>query len=278
MYPSIHHQLVLAGAFAAFTVDLLIYPLDTLKTRIQSPLAVHRNLTLRSGLYQGLGPVILATMPASGAFFTTYEFARTLLPAHPLSASLASSVAEVVSCAILTPAEVVKQNAQVIRGGAATSRWSVSLLAFRRIRSVRDLWSGYSTLLARNLPYTALQFPVFEALKARLCPRGSSAQQTGLWSGVAAGSSGCVAAIVTTPVDVVKTRVMLAAGNGGEKRPVVVARAILRDEGVRALWKGGALRAVWTMFGSGMYLGVYEASKVWIVNYRNDRAGDDQEE
>ncbi|KAF7512455.1 hypothetical protein GJ744_001390 [Endocarpon pusillum] len=26
-----------AGAFAAFTVDLLVYPLDTLKTRIQSP-------------------------------------------------------------------------------------------------------------------------------------------------------------------------------------------------------------------------------------------------
>ncbi|KAH0090347.1 hypothetical protein KCU66_g17645, partial [Aureobasidium melanogenum] len=30
-------DILVAGAFAAFTVDLLVYPLDTLKTRFQSP-------------------------------------------------------------------------------------------------------------------------------------------------------------------------------------------------------------------------------------------------
>lgn len=56
---------------AAFTVDVLVYPLDTIKTRYQSqdfvktyaqsskanPLAVR-------GLYQGIGSVVLATLPA----------------------------------------------------------------------------------------------------------------------------------------------------------------------------------------------------------------------
>jgi solute carrier family 25 S-adenosylmethionine transporter 26 len=63
-----------AGAFAAFTVDLLVYPLDTLKTRFQSPdynrlyldkatNAVNKQVLFR-GLYQGVGSVIIATLPS----------------------------------------------------------------------------------------------------------------------------------------------------------------------------------------------------------------------
>lgn len=47
---------------------MLIYPLDTLKTRYQSQdflpkIAAAKPLALR-GLYQGVGSVILATLPA----------------------------------------------------------------------------------------------------------------------------------------------------------------------------------------------------------------------
>lgn len=67
----------IAGAFAAFTVDLLVYPLDTLKTRLQSPdykrLYTHgsQNAVNRSmfrGLYQGVGSVIIATLPSCKAY------------------------------------------------------------------------------------------------------------------------------------------------------------------------------------------------------------------
>lgn len=62
-----------AGAFAAFTIDLLVYPLDTIKTRIQSPdykrLYTNPstgtvNRALFRGLYQGIGSVIIATVPS----------------------------------------------------------------------------------------------------------------------------------------------------------------------------------------------------------------------
>merc|ERR1711939_813542 len=79
----------IAGAFAAFTVDLLVYPLDTLKTRLQSPDYKKRftngsantinRAALFRGLYQGVGSVIIATLPSSGAFFTTYEGAKHVL-------------------------------------------------------------------------------------------------------------------------------------------------------------------------------------------------------
>lgn len=119
------------GAFAAFTVDLLVYPLDTLKTRFQSPdykkiyynvsqTAVNRKALFR-GLYQGVGSVILITIPSSGAFFTTYEAVKSglskanpiwsgsLLIPQPFIHSAASATAELVSCFILTPAEVLNK-------------------------------------------------------------------------------------------------------------------------------------------------------------------------
>ncbi|KAJ3528763.1 hypothetical protein NM208_g10060 [Fusarium decemcellulare] len=60
-----------AGAIAAFTVDVLVYPLDTIKTRYQSQdyiktyasSSAKKGPVLR-GLYQGIGSVVLATLPA----------------------------------------------------------------------------------------------------------------------------------------------------------------------------------------------------------------------
>ena len=66
-------DILFAGAFAAFTVDLLVYPLDTIKTRLQSPdykrlyTNVSTNTANRSlfrGLYQGIGSVVIATVPS----------------------------------------------------------------------------------------------------------------------------------------------------------------------------------------------------------------------
>ncbi|KAM3452563.1 hypothetical protein MY3296_004452 [Beauveria thailandica] len=64
-------DIYLAGAFAAFTVDMLIYPFDTLKTRRQSQDYLRsytrggkNNALALRGLYQGIGSVVLATLPA----------------------------------------------------------------------------------------------------------------------------------------------------------------------------------------------------------------------
>jgi hypothetical protein len=63
-----------AGAVAAFTVDVLVYPLDTIKTRYQSQgsFTIRKQLasvgrapyTAVRSLYQGIGSVVLATLPA----------------------------------------------------------------------------------------------------------------------------------------------------------------------------------------------------------------------
>ena len=207
---------------------------------------------------------------------------------------------------------------------SSSSQTNATIQTLARFRSnPLALWRGYTALAGRNLPFTALQFPMFERLKeyikARRDAQGvrtGTILEGGLITAVSAGSAGAVAAVVTTPVDVVKTRIMLAAaegaaedqkpaasskqsqgGNSGKggvasslksgtdglknavgnvTKPVTrkgslqIGREIMAEHGVKGLFRGGALRAVWTMIGSGLYLGVYESGRVYLASRRGE--------
>lgn len=275
------------------------------------------------------------TTLAAGVFFTTYEWAKKIVgstlpavtnglspgsqPPAALVHALSSGVAELASCIVLTPAEVIKQNAQMIQrnkgsGGSNVSSASTSLQAFRMLAhaeggAARRLLAGYTALAARNLPFTALQFPMFEALRARLRKRWAGKDSSdpnsadhlffvGAVNGLSAGTSGAIAAVVTTPTDVVKTRMMLspygeAKGNAEGKSDVnqknekklpskgkrlsapQLARLIYREHGIPGLFRGGTFRAGWTFVGSGLYLGTYEVAKTWLRDGREEGDGGD---
>ncbi|KAF2966331.1 hypothetical protein GQX73_g7206 [Xylaria multiplex] len=339
MSDSSHIDVMLAGAAAAFTVDMMIYPLDTLKTRQQSQdfLKTFANPSTKTslpsrelfrGLYQGIGIVVIATLPAAGTFFTVYEASKSFLGRHasglglpqPFVHSGASAIAECASCLILTPAEVIKQNAQILQqrisgdgGHRFPSRKSTSLQALRQLGGTnagRRLLSGYTALVARNLPFTAIQFPIFEFVRARMWgrrPAGSDGSglgtrdrrnlfETGVVTGTSAGLAGSFAALITTPMDVVKTRLMLGAGSSeqdtrqgahermGKTKPehakyrarggLAVTREVVAKKGVSGLFRGAILRSVWTAVGSGLYLGMYEVAKTWLARGKEDDKND----
>ncbi|KAL5341803.1 mitochondrial carrier domain-containing protein [Aspergillus crustosus] len=340
----------ISGAVAVLTVDFLVYPFDTLKTRIQSPSyntiyknpatnTIRKNVLFR-GLYQGVFSVVLSTIPASGAFFTTYESTKSTLttlkttssshiisstPA-PIINALASSAGEMVSCLLLTPAEVIKQNAQIInnnnptsnpeecRGKSGRRTGSVTLQVLRRFKSHPfRLFSGYTALVGRNLPFTGINFPIFEGVKAYLIKRrheqglydlgkdktkgagrsGSigggkeAVYERALLTGIAASISGSIASVITTPIDVVKTRIMLSAsgpdstsssstskavaGTDQRSRGIwSVGREVFRNEGVKGLFRGGAIRVVWSAVAMGIYLSIYEGGRFWFEKRREE--------
>ncbi|KAF4583258.1 hypothetical protein GQ602_006402 [Ophiocordyceps camponoti-floridani] len=269
-------DIYMAGAMAALTVDVIIYPLDTYKTRLQSRDFVRGGVIPKGRLYQGIGAAVLATLPAAGVFFSTYEGVKGglgggVLPDVVVHAC-SSAVAEAASCLVLSPAEVIKQNAQMLRretSSSSSSSSSSSVQAFRNLGLGR-LFSGYPALLARNLPFTAMQFPIYEHVRDRVRKRSRrdadpGLVETGVTAGISAGAAGAVAAFVTTPVDVVKTRVMVSAADGaGSSRSRSVVRAIWADRGFRGFFRGAALRSVWTALGSSLYLGSYDMAKLWL--------------
>jgi solute carrier family 25 S-adenosylmethionine transporter 26 len=71
--------------------------------------------------------------------------------------------------------------------------------------------------------------------------------------------SGAVAAGITTPLDVLKTRMMLAS----EKvRAGEMLSRILRESGPRALFAGLGPRIGWISVGGAIFLGSYQ----WAIN------------
>lgn len=223
----------------------------------------------------------------------------TIYLPQPAINAISSGGAELVSCAILTPAEVLKQNAQVVVHKAGEKRSSPTLAVLKDFRSKPwNLWRGYSALAARNLPFTALQFPIFEHLKKTFLGKRKEAKNgkpvDGIWerAAITAGSAsiaGTGSAWITTPIDVIKTRIMLSANKDSGRRPVkveerggllgmvensnkqsgvMIAREILKQEGIAGLFRGAALRSVWTAMGSGLYLGVYEGGRFYLEDDR----------
>lgn len=287
-----------------------MFPLDTLKTRLQSPdfQKNYRNATaianraLWRNLYQGVGTLLLVTVPSSGVFFTTYEGLKYALGSssttgtpgilpQPAVHALSSSIAQLINCAVVTPAEVLKQNAQVLAAPASSTgdkkkaSSSPTMQVLRQMkRNPTKLWAGYTALAARDLPFTALQFPAYEYLKGVLIERQSRLRERSepvnkvlerAWvSAVSGGVAGSAAAWVTTPLDVIKTRMMLEAGakgshqaerkRGSRRSAFQIGKEVFQNEGIRGLFRGGAIRATFTIFGNGLFIGCYEGAKVYL--------------
>merc|ERR1719491_1809017 len=71
---------LLAGGLAGTTVDVALYPLDTIKTRLQSPRGFLPSGGFR-GIYNGVGAAALGSAPGAALFFGVYERLKIVLSA-----------------------------------------------------------------------------------------------------------------------------------------------------------------------------------------------------
>ena len=95
---------LIAGGIAGTTVDVALYPLDALKTRLQHPDGFWKAGGF-SGIYRGVLATALGASPGSAMFFSAYEGMKPRLKAmnggkeHWLHHSFAASCGEVATAA-----------------------------------------------------------------------------------------------------------------------------------------------------------------------------------
>jgi len=261
-----------AGAVAGTTVDTSLYPLDTLKTRLQSSHGFLRAGGF-NGVYKGIGSAIVGSAPGAALFFVTYDGIKRQLsgpdPSHaegPGVHMLAASVGEVAACAVRVPTEVVKQRAQAGQHPSSLTALT-SILATRHtigfVGMWRELYRGWAITIMREVPFTVIQFPLWEGMKQWAASGNREGQRrgevTGLQSALFGSLSGAVAAGLTTPLDVLKTRLMLS------KQRVDVftlTRTIMREEGTKVFFRGIGPRTMWISIGGAVFLGSYQ----WASN------------
>lgn len=258
---------LLSGGVAGTAVDVTLYPLDTIKTRLQSSQGFVKAGGFRN-IYAGLGPAALGSAPNAALFFCTYEITKSVLsPVATSEASqslvhmLAASLGEVTACLVRVPVEVIKQRRQ------ANSKGASSLTLFNNVlknEGFKGLYRGYLTTVFREIPFSFLQFPLWEFLKSRWA--SSQKEQLKPWQSSCCGAvAGAISAAVTTPLDVAKTRIMLADSNSeiaNRAGTVFTLREVFKNQGMKGLFSGVVPRVLWISIGGAVFFGVYEEGKI----------------
>lgn len=265
---------LLSGAAAGTAVDVSLFPLDTLKTRLQSDHGFWKAGGFRR-IYSGIGPAAVGSAPNAALFFVTYEWMKATLPKqlgkanHSLDLSndprihmAAASMGEVAACLIRVPVEIVKQRRQADHTKTAVSIVRQTLLK----EGPTGFYRGYLTTVLREIPFSLIQFPLWEALK-RSWSRKQNKSVDPIQSAACGALAGGVSAGLTCPLDVAKTRIMLAEPGSAEARnpsTLQVLSKVYNRNGVRGLFAGLTPRVMWISIGGFVFFGVYEKVKTLI--------------
>ncbi|KZT62607.1 mitochondrial inner membrane protein [Calocera cornea HHB12733] len=270
----------IAGAFGA----TMVYPIDLVKTRMQNQRntvvgevlyknsidcvrKVYRNEGFL-GFYRGLGPQLIGVAPEKAikltmndlvrGYATDPETGRITVP-WELVAGGTAGASQVV---FTNPLEIVKIRLQV-QGELAKTQGAKPRGALHIIRSLGlfGLYKGASACLLRDIPFSAIYFPAYNHLKRDVFHEGYNGKKLTFWETLAsAAAAGMPAAYFTTPADVIKTRLQVEARKGQSTYNGLVDAGvrIFREEGGRALFKGGLARVLRSSPQFGFTLVAYE--------------------
>lgn len=285
---SVHHFALgsLAGAFGAF----MVYPIDLVKTRMQNQRSTRVGDKLYNnsldcfrkvirnegflGLYSGVLPQLIGVAPEKAIKLTVNDLVRghftnkengKIWYAHEILAGGAAGGCQVV---FTNPLEIVKIRLQVQGEVAKTVEGAPRRSAMWIVKNLglMGLYKGASACLLRDVPFSAIYFPTYAHLKSDLFGE-SPTHKLGIVQLLTAGAiAGMPAAYLTTPCDVIKTRLQVEARKGDVKYNGLrhCAKSILKDEGFKAFFKGGPARIVRSSPQFGFTLAAYELLQGWL--------------
>lgn len=257
-------KLFMAGGMAGGIGVSTVYPIDLVKTRMQnqrserkSSLSCFKNIITREGvfgLYRGLRPQLLGVAPEKAIKLTVNDIMTSLYqdknisPICEISLNIISgSLAGLSQVVVTNPLEITKIRLQV--HGELYPNNPVPLFNVVKELGIRGLYKGSMACMMRDIPFSAIYFPTYTFFRSNVENKDSATYQ--LLVGTA---SGIAAAGITTPADVVKTRLQVKPLPGQMSYDGIIDcyRKIIKYEGPKSLYKGIVPR----VFRSGPQFGV----------------------
>lgn len=297
------HYHMLAGSTAGLAEHISIFPIDTLKTHLQcercgaiSPWQTWdcaTKIVKREGifrLWRGVSAMFAGCVPAHAAYFSVFEQLKYTLELdqqghHPIRAAIAGASAAVSHDLCMTPFDVVKQRMQL--GYYKNVMHCVTTIA--KTEGIRSFYVSLPTTLIMNIPFGCIMVAVNESAKKYLNPNPT---QFNLTSSMISGSiAGAIAAALTTPLDVIKTRLqtqnlepcpktesmrvntnnvnnvnnmVISVTNKAssiEMGPIEITKSILKADGIRGMFRGMVPRMLVHAPSIAISWTVYEAVK-----------------
>ncbi|XP_015513560.1 mitoferrin-1 isoform X1 [Neodiprion pinetum] len=274
-----------AGALAGIMEHCVMYPLDSVKTRMQALTpgpgggggvgAVLSRMVKQEGLLRpirGMGAVVVGAGPAHALYFSCYEWLKDhmLGPRLPpqfnhLVYGAAGCVATVLHDGVMNPAEVVKQRLQMYN---SPHRNVIECLRHvYKTEGIGAFYRSYTTQLAMNVPFQSIHFIAYEYAQAWTNPDHIYNPGAHMISGAMAGA---IAAAATTPLDVCKTLLNTQQGGAQVEGMRDAFRTVYKFGGFQGYFRGLNARVLYQMPATAICWSTYEFFKYVLHGKQDD--------
>ncbi|KAJ8919155.1 hypothetical protein NQ315_012141 [Exocentrus adspersus] len=242
-----------------------------------------------TSLWSGLSPTLVLSIPATIAYFVSYEQMRLKLkdwynnnksPGESCKQPhwipmLSGSTARVISATTVSPLELIRTKMQSKKLSYLEIGEGLRLLI--KQDGVRGLWKGVFPTLLRDVPFSAVYWMNYETIKSL---HGHSESVPPFWFSFLAGAiSGTIAALVTVPFDVVKTHQQIDFGEstlysdqpGRGKTTVQIIKEIYGKHGLNGLFAGTVPRLIKVAPACAIMISSFEYGKVFFNRLANQQ-------
>ncbi|CAM9410559.1 unnamed protein product [Ectocarpus fasciculatus] len=236
-------KLSVAGTIGGLAECMAAYPLDTVKTRMQTSEAASSGGAIRCfsnavtedgalALYRGMSSRVVASMLAASVLFGANGTLKEVFGAdssQPLSGRfmLAAMGTGVLEAIAYCPLELVKTRMQVLRGSpAGVTVWTTGVEIYRHHGLFKGSYKGFSSMLLKEGLGNTVYFGSYELCKQALGGRSTGGAVRGGGGGgapederqqqeqarlgpivAAGGCAGVLYTVATHPIDTVKSLV-----------------------------------------------------------------------
>jgi solute carrier family 25 (mitochondrial aspartate/glutamate transporter), member 12/13 len=259
---------IMSGGTAGIIGQSCVFPMYSVKTRMHTDPTRYRSAShcIRKvlqhegwrGLYRGLPPALLGVFPEKAIKLAMNDHLRNMLTAPDGTISVARSMlagAGAGLCQVIAtnPMEMLMITMQT---RSLQGRKPKSMAKVIQKLGLPGLYRGTASTLCRDVPFSMVFFSMKSSLEKAFAGDRNKAPIAGVFAaGIIAGSA---AAAMSTPMDVIKTRLMAAAGGASHStRRISATTTVATSEVVAVENIASVARDIWVKEGvAGFFTGV----------------------
>ncbi|ORX48744.1 mitochondrial carrier [Hesseltinella vesiculosa] len=275
---------IFSACCGAVATMLFVNPFDLVKTRLQENVDM-RNEGRYAGtvdglvkivrnegpfaLWRGLSPGLVMAIPSTTLYYVGYDQLKARFEGTSMdkySPLWIGGAARAMTALVVSPMELFRTRLQSSEGmGGFNDAW-LGVTKMVRQEGVLTLWRGLLPTMLRDVPFSAIYWMMYEEMKNQCLDKENplTGWQQFQFSFFAGATSGTVAAVVTTPMDVIKTRRQVSSSR--EREIMHLIRSIAYKEGVSGFFRGVVPRVVKVSIASGIMISSYEVGKHFFAH------------
>ena len=276
---------IYSAFLGSIITSLFVTPLDVLRIRLQikknykknsfyknsinkfSSFNILANIFKKEGfksLWSGLTPTIIMQVPNTIIYMVLYdELSNIYLPSFGFSkiesAIISGGFSRIISSTIVAPLELIKTQ---IQSTSDEAKIGIKRKINHIFKNNLSFYKGLKPTLLRDVPFSMIYWGFYQ--KFNLFYSQSISQNIFLNSFISGATAGSIAAIVTTPFDLIKTRQQI---DNLPKIKVPIIKYIYKikkEEGLLVLFKGVIPRIFKISLSCGIMISNYELGKIYF--------------